>query len=119
MGKHGRGLPLAFAVIAILYSTDVGARAQAASNGTLEKPPSNVPKPGEGTSAATPIVAAIANLGGRFADSSVAELTHSYNHGAQFNKILTAPCGPGGVYSSTSGWSYCTGLGSPNGTGGL
>jgi kumamolisin len=72
-----------------------------------------------GTSAATPIVAAIANLGGRFASSTNDELSYIYNNSAKFNRIITGTCGPGGVYTSTTGWSYCTGLGSPNGKGGL
>jgi subtilase family serine protease len=72
-----------------------------------------------GTSAATPIVAAITNAAGRFAPSSTIQLSFSYNNANKFNQILLGPCGPGGVYTSTSGWSYCTGLGSPNGTGGL
>lgn len=72
-----------------------------------------------GTSAATPIAAAIANLGGRFAQTSLDELSYMYSNGSKFNKILTGPCGPGGVYTSTPNWSFCTGLGSPNGKGSL
>jgi subtilase family serine protease len=72
-----------------------------------------------GTSAATPIVAAITNAADRFAASSTLQLSFSYNNANKFNQILLGPCGPGGVYTSTTGWSYCTGLGSPNGTGGL
>lgn len=72
-----------------------------------------------GTSAATPIVAAIANLGGRFAPSSAEELAFIYNNAGKYNKVLPGTCGPGGVYTSTSGWSYCSGLGSPGSKGSL
>jgi kumamolisin len=73
-----------------------------------------------GTSAATPIIAAIANVAGRFAASSTDELSYIYSSiGGNFNGILSGSCGPGGVYTSTSGWSYCTGVGSPKGKGGL
>jgi len=72
-----------------------------------------------GTSAATPIVAAIANLGGRFAASSADELSHVYRGGGKFNKILAGTCGPLGIYASAPGWNFCTGVGSPNGTSGL
>jgi subtilase family serine protease len=72
-----------------------------------------------GTSAATPIIAALANNSGRFARSTSEELTHIYSHPADFTDIKTGTCGPGGIYAAAAGWNYCAGVGTPNGKGGL
>ncbi|MGO9547648.1 MAG: S8 family serine peptidase [Rhodomicrobium sp.] len=72
-----------------------------------------------GTSAATPIIAGIANNAGRFAGSGSDELTHIYTHAADFTDIKAGTCGPVGVYAAVAGWDYCTGMGTPNGKGGL
>ena len=72
-----------------------------------------------GTSVSTAILAGIANNAGRFAKSSVEELAYIYAHAADFTDIKTGTCGPTGIYASVAGWDYCSGLGSPNGKGGL
>ncbi len=73
-----------------------------------------------GTSAATPIVAAITNLAGRFAPSTGDELGSVYSNNKDFNEMLNGTCGVQGVYASApDDWNYCTGVGSPNGKGGL
>jgi kumamolisin len=72
-----------------------------------------------GTSAATPIVASIANNSGRFATSSETELRYIYAHVKEFSDIKSGSCGPLGKFSAKAGWDYCTGAGTPNGHGGL
>jgi kumamolisin len=67
-----------------------------------------------GTSAATPIVAGIANNAGRFAMSSADELAYIYSHATSFTDIRTGTCGPVGIYAAVVGWDYCTGVGTPN-----
>ncbi len=68
-----------------------------------------------GTSAATPIVAAIANATDTFRPSSFGELINLYAAagGAGFRPILRGICGPGGSYDPTAIWNPCVGLGSP------
>jgi kumamolisin len=74
-----------------------------------------------GTSAATPIVAALINKANHFAASSAAELAIIYSHlgTRSFTDITTGKCGPGQFYSANAGWDYCSGVGSPNGVDGL
>ena len=73
-----------------------------------------------GTSAATPIVAAITNLAGRFAPSTADELDSVYSNNKDFNEMLNGTCGANGVYASApDDWNYCTGVGSPKGKNGL
>jgi kumamolisin len=74
-----------------------------------------------GTSAATPIVAALINKANHFAASSAAELVTIYSHlnTKSFTDITTGKCGPGQFYSANAGWDYCSGVGSPNGVDGL
>ena len=72
-----------------------------------------------GTSAATPIVAGIINNAGRFASNTGDELSYMYAHMPSFNDIKTGTCGPVASYTATTGWDYCTGVGTPNGKGGL
>ena len=68
-----------------------------------------------GTSAATPIVAAIANATDTFRPSSFGELVHLYAAAGTtgFRPILRGICGPGGSYDPTAIWNPCVGLGSP------
>ena len=68
-----------------------------------------------GTSAATPIVAAIANATDTFRPSSFGQLINLYaGAGAGgFRPIVRGVCGPGGVYDPTAIWNPCVGLGSP------
>ncbi len=68
-----------------------------------------------GTSAATPIVAAIANASGTFRPSSFGQLINLYTAagGGGFRPILRGVCGPGGNYDPTAVWNPCVGLGSP------
>lgn len=76
-----------------------------------------------GTSAAAPIVAAITNNAGRFAASGNDELAFIYSNSNKFTDIQTGTCGPSlgthGAYNSALGWDFCTGVGTPNGKGGL
>ena len=68
-----------------------------------------------GTSAATPIVAAIANATDTFRPSSFGELINLYAAAGApgFRPILRGICGPGGSYDPTAIWNPCVGLGSP------
>ena len=68
-----------------------------------------------GTSAATPIVAAITNATATFRPSSFGELLNLYGSAgaAGFRPILRGICGPGGSYDPTAIWNACVGLGSP------
>jgi len=71
-----------------------------------------------GTSASSPILAAVVNLAGHFATSTNAELTTVYNSltvATSFNDTTTGFCGPYMGYSPAKGWDFCTGVGSPNG----
>ncbi len=74
-----------------------------------------------GTSAATPIIAALINKAYHFAPSSAAELAIIYSHlgTKSFTDITSGKCGPGQYYSASTGWDYCSGVGSPIGVDGL
>ncbi len=67
-----------------------------------------------GTSAATPIVAALVNAAGTFRASSANQLGVFYaKHGSPaFRSILRGTCGPGASYDPTRPWNPCVGLGS-------
>jgi kumamolisin len=69
-----------------------------------------------GTSAATPIIAGMANIAGRFAASSQDELNYIYGHSARFFDVTVGSCGPNGaiLYAGVS-WDFCTGVGRPIG----
>ena len=71
-----------------------------------------------GTSASSPTLAGIVNAAGHFAASSTAELTTIYANRAvatDFNDITYGYCGPYSGYLSSTGWDFCTGVGSPYG----
>jgi hypothetical protein len=69
-----------------------------------------------GTSVSSPALAGIVNAAGNFAASSTSELTTLYGDGAgDFNNIKTGSCGPYMGYSASNSWTFCNGLGSPNG----
>jgi subtilase family serine protease len=69
-----------------------------------------------GTSVASPTLAGIVNAAGNFAASSADELNTLYgDHGGDFNNIVTGSCGPYMGYFASNNWSFCNGLGSPNG----
>jgi kumamolisin len=73
-----------------------------------------------GTSAASPIVAGVVNLADSFRDSSQDELKQMYSSlGKTFGQVTTGKCGPNGTHSAGMGWSFCAGVGTPNGKGGL
>jgi subtilase family serine protease len=75
-----------------------------------------------GTSAATPIVAAIANASGTFRSSSSAQLATLYAKAGSttlFNAITRGICGPYAGYSPNPTWSPCVGLGSAIGKSGF
>jgi len=78
-----------------------------------------------GTSVATPIWAGIVNAAGRFNSSPAAELAQIYSRPAAFagasvgfNDINSGTCGMAAVgvfdtYLATTGWDFCSGVGSP------
>ena len=69
-----------------------------------------------GTSVSSPTVAGIVNAEGSFASSTAAELTSLYKAPrSNFNDITLGSCGPYLGYFATSGWDFCSGLGSPKG----
>jgi len=70
-----------------------------------------------GTSVASPSLAGIVNLAGKFNPSSNAELTLIYNNlgTANFRDIVS---GTAGTFSCTTGWDFVTGVGSNQGTSG-
>lgn len=81
-----------------------------------------------GTSASSPLVAAMANAAGRFAISSSSELATIYaNIGTtNFNDVVRGVCGPYAGFPTTAGtspaltaWDFCTGAGTPHGLSGL
>ena len=74
-----------------------------------------------GTSASSPILAAIANSAGHFLASSAAELKRIYaNLGtAAFRDIATGTCGTNQSHRAVAGFDFCTGVGSPVGLSGL
>ncbi|MTJ80610.1 MAG: peptidase S8 and S53 subtilisin kexin sedolisin [Telmatospirillum sp.] len=68
-----------------------------------------------GTSAATPVTAAIINSSGTFRTSSATQLDTIYGAAgsASFKTISRGLCGPYGGYSPGTVWSPCVGVGSP------
>jgi kumamolisin len=70
-----------------------------------------------GTSVASPVMAAIANLAGHFYSSSIAELYTIYSTvgavGPSWNDITSGACGLYNGFPALPGWDYCTGVGSP------
>lgn len=74
-----------------------------------------------GTSVASPALAGIINLAGKFYTSSSAELQSIYNNmhtTADFNDVASGYCGPYGGYTAVAGWDACTGVGTDKGTAG-
>ncbi|MBV8751382.1 MAG: hypothetical protein JO328_00795 [Hyphomicrobiales bacterium] len=74
-----------------------------------------------GSSASTPIVAGIINRAGHFYRSTADELAAIYgalSNPNDYNDITNGVCGPSQKYEAGPGWDFCTGVGSPNGTGG-
>jgi kumamolisin len=71
-----------------------------------------------GTSVASPCLAGMTNLSGLFSVDSTHELTHIYSFlgSASFRDIVS---GTAGSFSCAVGWDFVTGVGSPQGTGGL
>jgi kumamolisin len=69
-----------------------------------------------GTSAATPIAAAIANSAGRFFPSSEDQLEAIYAEKTGFYDVKTGVCGES---KAELGWDVCTGMGSPRGKDGF
>ena len=75
-----------------------------------------------GTSAATPIIAAIASNSGQSPVSGATELQYIYSKigTPAYAHAQSGKCGPNGKYSSDgTGWNYCTGVGTPRSTAGL
>jgi kumamolisin len=67
-----------------------------------------------GTSVATPIVAAMANLAGRFVPRSQDELAFMYANRNKMFGIKSGSCGPDGETMAVHiGWNFCTGNGRP------
>jgi subtilase family serine protease len=68
-----------------------------------------------GTSVAAPVIAAITNAAGRFANSSTDQLMYIYSNlgTAVFTDITKGSCGLRGKFPAATGWDYCTGVGSP------
>jgi subtilase family serine protease len=74
-----------------------------------------------GTSLGSPSVAGIVNSAGKFYSSSFAELNAIYANGSNssdFTDVTRGYCGPYVTYAATTGWDFCTGVGSPYGYGG-
>jgi len=74
-----------------------------------------------GTSVSTPIWAGIVNSAGSFSATSQNELTTLYadrSIASDFTDITQGSCGPNQGYLAVTGWDFCTGIGSPVGTGG-
>lgn len=75
-----------------------------------------------GSSASTPILAGMINRAGRFRRSTADELAAIYGalgNPNDFNDITNGICGPNQKYAAARGWDFCSGVGSPNGTGGM
>jgi hypothetical protein len=67
-----------------------------------------------GTSLACPVVAAITNVRGQNAASTLDELVRIYaNNGSSLYRDITQ--GTAGIFSATVGWDFITGIGSPVG----
>jgi len=73
-----------------------------------------------GTSVSSPSLAGIANLAGRVATSSQAELTEIYDKlgTSNFTDITEGTCYYYNGFSATVGWDFCTGVGTVRGTDG-
>lgn len=71
-----------------------------------------------GTSVASPCLAGMTNLAGHFYLNSTTELTNVYAGlgGPNYRDITS---GSAGSFSCTTGWDFVTGVGTPQGTGGL
>ena len=68
-----------------------------------------------GTSLSAPALAGVVNSAGQFATSSDSELTTIYSNlgnPADFRDIAIDYCGPFAGLSSSTGWDFCTGVGS-------
>ena len=71
-----------------------------------------------GTSVAAPVSAGIVNASGSFSPASLNEFANLYaNRGnaSDFTDIGLGSCGPNQGYLASSGWDFCTGIGSPAG----
>lgn len=74
-----------------------------------------------GTSASSPILAAITNTANHFLPSSAGELARMYNHlgTAAFRDVKQGTCGTNQSRQAAVGYDFCTGVGSPLGRNGL
>lgn len=75
-----------------------------------------------GTSVGSPSAAALVNNAGHFASSSAAELAAIYaglSDATKFQTVTFGTCGPNEGYLPYTGWNPCTGIGVPQGLGGL
>jgi kumamolisin len=72
-----------------------------------------------GTSAATPVMAAIVNSAGKFLSSSAAELSLIYSTlgaaGSDWSDVTSGACGFYDGFAAFKGWDQCTGIGVPQG----
>jgi subtilase family serine protease len=71
-----------------------------------------------GTSVAAPSLAGIINLSGEFSATSKDENTLIYSsaaNGVGFKDVTYGNCGLNISEFTTSGWDFCTGVGSPRG----
>jgi kumamolisin len=64
-----------------------------------------------GTSVASPVVAGLVNVQGRFNLSSNAALSQYYKTPTQFSDVQAGICGPNAGYWAGTAWDFCTGLG--------
>ena len=74
-----------------------------------------------GTSVSSPLVAGIVNARGSFRASSEAELSFIYSRlgTSTFNDVQRGRCGVNSRFPAGFRWDYCTGVGTPHGTGGF
>jgi hypothetical protein len=72
-----------------------------------------------GTSVTSPVVAGITNNAGHFSLSSSAEMARIYANPSMSFDIERGICGHYAGYWAATGWDFCSGVGSPAGTGGL
>jgi subtilase family serine protease len=70
-----------------------------------------------GTSAASPVFAAITNNAGQFRRTTALELSEIYTNHAMLRDITQGICGPNTGFWAMTGWDFCGGVGSPNGIG--
>lgn len=73
-----------------------------------------------GTSVSSPALAGIVNLAGHFNASSQAELTEIYSNlgSSDFQDVTEGTCYYYDGFSATTGWDFCTGVGTVSGTSG-